>query len=747
MLKGNWLVCLACSLLWLASVNARAQTTILLETFEGAFPGSWSVGDANASGTTAYWRDLSVPFGSIGRAPDDSGYIGYCAGTGYGGSSSSPTYQDNMDGYMSRSINLSGYSSATLTFWYAIPSIESCCDRLEVYIDDTVVWSTGTAAPGSWNQITVNLNSYVGSSYTLKFNFHSDSSVHYEGAYLDNILLTGTPNDPNDQISEAISLGSVTETLTGTGTIDSTTDVDMWSFTVAAGQRISFDIDRPSGSLDSYIRLFNSSGTQLASNDDGAGPGESSSTESYLEYTFSTGGTYYLGVSSYGNSSYDPVTGNGDSTGNSTGDYTLIVSPGLTGTIPPPAGFVLSRMADIQVYAAQGAFPPAIVSGKQTWVVIHGRNSSRYSTSGAGIPRLAQAIANQRPTDQVLTLDWSHAEEDSNDSFTEEDWIQPVAQWAAAALSAKGISGSLLNLVGHSWGGNMTDEIAERITGGANTIVALDPAENGAGAYDPEALGQINFAAHSQFSWAFHSSTAGSESTSTSADEAIIVNTGYDQCDIFGGIENAHAAGANVFSYMLETPSGGVSSLFQLNRLLAHTSGPWVPDQYSTIFSCESTVDGYEAIINTTTAVNAQPVSINYVAAVVAVTVQANPSGRSFIVDGTTYATAQTFNWASGSSHTISTTSLQSGASGVQYVWSGWSDGGSISHTVAPTSGTTYTANFTTQYYLTMNTGTGGSVSPSSGWKDSGTGVSISATPNAGYSFSSWTGSGSGSYS
>jgi hypothetical protein len=53
------------------------------------------------------------------------------------------------------------------------------------------------------------------------------------------------------------------------------------------------------------------------------------------------------------------------------------------------------------------------------------------------------------------------------------------------------------------------------------------------------------------------------------------------------------------------------------------------------------------------------------------------------------------------------------------------------------------------QYYLTMqvNPPAGGSVSPSSGWQNAGTVLTISATANTGYVFSSWTGTGSGSYS
>ena len=139
--------------------------------------------------------------------------------------------------------------------------------------------------------------------------------------------------------------------------------------------------------------------------------------------------------------------------------------------------------------------------------------------------------------------------------------------------------------------------------------------------------------------------------------------------------------------------------------------------------------------------------TFNFVTNTISVTVQANPSGVSFAVDGTNYTSAQTFNWTSGSNHTIATTSPQSGGTGVQYVWSSWSDGGTMSHTITPTTSSTYTANFTTQYYLTMSAGAGGSVSPGSLWTNSGTVVNISATASNGYSFVSWTGSGTGSYS
>ncbi len=72
------------------------------------------------------------------------------------------------------------------------------------------------------------------------------------------------------------------------------------------------------------------------------------------------------------------------------------------------------------------------------------------------------------------------------------------------------------------------------------------------------------------------------------------------------------------------------------------------------------------------------------------VTITTNIGGLSFQVDGTTYTSAQTFSWAAGTSHTVSTTSPQG-----QYTFSAWSDGGAISHPIlAPATAATYTAIF-----------------------------------------------------
>jgi hypothetical protein len=132
------------------------------------------------------------------------------------------------------------------------------------------------------------------------------------------------------------------------------------------------------------------------------------------------------------------------------------------------------------------------------------------------------------------------------------------------------------------------------------------------------------------------------------------------------------------------------------------------------------------------------------------ITITSSPTGSGFVkVDGAAITTPQTFTWEVGSTHTIEALSPVSGGTGTQFAWISWSDGGSQSHSyLAPSSSQTVTASYKTQYYLTMqaNPTAGGTVSPSSGWRDAGSAVSIQATASTGYSFSSWSGSGTGSY-
>ena len=148
---------------------------------------------------------------------------------------------------------------------------------------------------------------------------------------------SGGGSDNNDQFSEAIVIapgGSYS------ASIDPNTDVDMFRIEGLAGQQLAFDTDPFSNAdtVDTEIRLFDSSGNLLDVDDDGEAPGEPSDLYSYLEYTLPAEGTYYLGVANYTNNNYDPITGDGDSASSSdTGSYELFVT--LLGTASPSPQF------------------------------------------------------------------------------------------------------------------------------------------------------------------------------------------------------------------------------------------------------------------------------------------------------------------------------------------------------------------------------------------------------------------------
>jgi hypothetical protein len=120
--------------------------------------------------------------------------------------------------------------------------------------------------------------------------------------------------------------------------------------------------------------------------------------------------------------------------------------------------------------------------------------------------------------------------------------------------------------------------------------------------------------------------------------------------------------------------------------------------------------------------------------------VTSSPPGLPVMVDGTSYTTPQTFSWPAGSVHTISAAAAVSGT-GMQGTYSGWSDGGTATHTItAAVSSPPYIATYTMQYYLTTAVSGTGTVTPPSGWYASGTQVTISATAGSGYSFASFSG-------
>jgi YD repeat-containing protein len=130
------------------------------------------------------------------------------------------------------------------------------------------------------------------------------------------------------------------------------------------------------------------------------------------------------------------------------------------------------------------------------------------------------------------------------------------------------------------------------------------------------------------------------------------------------------------------------------------------------------------------------------------ITIQTTPPGLQFTIDS---GTPQTLSLTPGN-HTIALAATQPGSAGTQYVFTSWTDGSTANpRTIAVTAApATYTATFTVQYLLTtaVSPASAGSVaaSPSpAGYYNSGTSVQLTASANAGYQFSDWTGGLSGS--
>jgi len=251
-----------------------------------------------------------------------------------------------------------------------------------------------------------------------------------------------------------------------------------------------------------------------------------------------------------------------------------------------------------------------------TWVVIHGRDASANSSY---MIDLENAVKNHADGAQVLTVDWQVGAKSSGlTDFGGERFIPAVAQWVANFLTDYGFSNSNLNFIGHSWGAVISGEIAARIPGGANRIVALDPAMDAtdlsllAASYFgsisigvnavmslPYDTASVNFSAHSQSSLALVSSFYGSEISASTADDTFLV-------DLVGPTwinPESHVDAVTVFTNMLNTgANGAVSGLFSLASLgRAH---PWTRNRFDPGLGIVGTADegsgDFEGILQAT---------------------------------------------------------------------------------------------------------------------------------------------------
>ncbi|MEQ9671648.1 Calx-beta domain-containing protein [Coleofasciculus sp. G2-EDA-02] len=224
-------------------------------------------------------------------------------------------------------------------------------------------------------------------------------------------------NEPNDSLSQAIATGlsSVTPgVFTDTGIIGDNgnpynpnfipgSDVDFYKVELSRRERITIDIDAQTvgSKLDAELRLFDFMGREVASSNNNLAPGETRfSGDPYLDFTASTPGTYYIGVSSQGNR-YNPAIPN-SGFGNSSGGYNIKIGVGNYGEIPGTHTVTLrngERVRDVD-FINRLVVPPRITVDDVT--VIEGDNGSKYANFTVS---LADAYS------EVVTVDYSTSDE------------------------------------------------------------------------------------------------------------------------------------------------------------------------------------------------------------------------------------------------------------------------------------------------------------------------------------------------
>ena len=292
---------------------------------------------ANAGLTDPYLR-LYNSAGSLITSDDDSGtglnaqlnYTPTVTGRYFLGASSA-SFFSTQTGRYTLSVNsgttiVDDYAANTLTAGTITPG-SSVSGRIEVANDND--WfsvrltagttytihldSASTAALSDpylrlYDSAGVLLNSDddSGAGLNAQLNFTpSTTGTYYLGASASGIYGTATGNytlsvapvtvTPDDYSATTSTTGRANVGTTVTGQIEASGDHDWFSITLTAGTRYTINLDgaASTGLYDPYVRLYSSSGTLLASDDD-SGTG----LNSELTYTPSTSGTYYIDASS-----------------------------------------------------------------------------------------------------------------------------------------------------------------------------------------------------------------------------------------------------------------------------------------------------------------------------------------------------------------------------------------------------------------------------------------------------------------
>ncbi len=173
------------------STGGGTTVTLLSEGFEtNTVPGTyWLAADQNSTSGSDYWGDKST---SGGRVHAGS-WSAWCADNGR----TTSTYDNNMNSYMEykNGLNITGYSNVQVSFWiyYKTYNSSDYCS-FQYWNGTSWVEFTGGRYSGTgttWAQKTFSVPAAAGTTFKFRWIFYSNSSSTAEGAYIDDILVTG----------------------------------------------------------------------------------------------------------------------------------------------------------------------------------------------------------------------------------------------------------------------------------------------------------------------------------------------------------------------------------------------------------------------------------------------------------------------------------------------------------------------------------------------------------------------------
>ncbi|TAM44893.1 MAG: M6 family metalloprotease domain-containing protein [Acidobacteria bacterium] len=184
-----------------AAVSTGSTVTVFSDDFEGPFPGNWHLYYSTGTESTTLWGRSSY------RAASGS-HSAWCAGGGTSPQSPGGTYLPDMQVWLEYGpFDLSDATDATVEFdlWSNVEAglTDTYPDRIGLYVstDDFVSNGSGYYYSNTgqiWKHGTFNFKDVtavpsIGAHQVyIAFIFKSDSSLQYEGSYIDNVVIKKT---------------------------------------------------------------------------------------------------------------------------------------------------------------------------------------------------------------------------------------------------------------------------------------------------------------------------------------------------------------------------------------------------------------------------------------------------------------------------------------------------------------------------------------------------------------------------